>query len=198
MAILSAANNFRVMRAPLARRTCLLLACLGIAFPAVAQAQAPPALRGKSVVVSWTENRSLRAVGQPAFHDTQTPFSTAIYVSALGRPFIRQSARPHRQVGSADYVGAEGSTQSGGSRQVQFQASSLVVTTSMTAGGARRIVVDFDASYSRCTARVTTAKQVGAEIIRSRSLATGKPLEIRSVAVAGTRCSVRDGNVFAD
>jgi hypothetical protein len=178
---------------------CALTLLCAVADPGSgAQAQtAPMALRGKSVVVSWSEDRSLRPVGEPAFHDSRTPRSMSIYVSTEGRPFARTSASPMGSTGSADYVGAEGVTQAGGTRQIGFHGHSLEMTTTMTSGGARRIEITFSDSYTTCEARVITAKQVGAELIRSKSLVSGRPIEIRSVSVSGTTCTVRDGNVFA-
>jgi hypothetical protein len=174
-----------------------LLSVVLVAMPLVAQAQsAPAALRGKSVTVSWSEVRSLRAVGEPNFRETRTPFSVSTYVSTGGRPFTRVSASPGRISGSADYVGAAGASQSGGVRQVRFHGNSLEMTTTMHSGGARRIMVEFGGGFSSCAARVITGKQVGGGVIRSKSLATGKPIEIRSVSVSGVNCSIRNGNVF--
>ena len=42
-------------------------------------------------------------------------------------------------------------------------------------------------------------KEVGnSGVIRGKSLASGKAIEIRSVSITGTSCSVREGNVFAN
>src|SRR5215470_14217788 len=87
----------------------LFVSLLLIALPVSALAQsAPTALRGKSIIVSWSEDRSLRFVGEPAFRDTRTPRSMSIYVSSTGRPFSRNSATPMGHAGAADYVGATG------------------------------------------------------------------------------------------
>lgn len=178
------------------RKVTLALLVL-LAWPTVAPAQtAPDSLRNKSVIVSWTENRSLRVVGEGEFRDTSTPFSMSIYISSAGRPFARVSAAPGRgKTGSADHVGASGASNSGGVRQTRFSGNSLEMTATMQSGGARRISVDF--SGGGCSARVITAMQAGGSgVIRSKSLATGKAIEIRSVQVAGTSCSIREGNVF--
>lgn len=58
----------------------------------------------------------------------------------------------------------------------------------MTSGGARRIEITFNDSYTSCEARVINAKRVGAELIRSKSLVSDRPIEIRSVSVSGTTC----------
>ena len=75
-----------------------LLLTLLLAWPAAAQAQsAPEALRNKSVIVSWTENRSIRVGDNPNFRDMSTPFSMSIYISSAGRPFARVMATPGRR-----------------------------------------------------------------------------------------------------
>jgi hypothetical protein len=180
-------------------RKLLFVPFLLIALPSDALAQsAPAALRGKSVIVSWTEARSLRFVGERDFRDTRTPRSLSIYISSTGRPFTRNSVSPGGQTGSADYVGVTGASQSGGTRQTRFLGRSLESTVSMTSGGARQIAISFNDSYTSCEARVITAKQVGADVIRSRSLVSGRPIEFRSVSVSGTTCAMRDGNVFGE
>jgi hypothetical protein len=177
----------------------LFVPFLLIAVPPAALAQSAPAeLRNKSVVVSWSEDRSLREVGEPAFRDVRTPRSLSIYISSTGRPFSRNAVQPGGRIGSTDYVGVTGASQAGGTRQIRFVGRSLEMTTTMTSGGARQIVIAFNDNTTSCEARVITAKQVGAEIIRSRSLVTGRPIEIRSVSVSGTSCSIREGNVFGE
>jgi hypothetical protein len=99
--------------------------------------------------------------------------------------------------GSADYLGQSGAAQGGGVRVLGFKGNSLEMTTTMRAGGARRMMVNFANGFGDCSASVNTAKQVGFEVIHTRSLATGNALEIRSVEVSGVSCEVRDGNVFA-
>ena len=175
----------------------VLLAATATSAAALAQ-NAPPELRNKSVVVSWTESRSFRVVGHQAFHDQNLPRSMSVYISSVGRPFTRMAAMPGRRTGTAEYVGASGASNAGGSRVTAFGRRSMSLTTSMTSGGGRRITVQFAEGFSSCTANVITAKQVGSEVIRSKSYATGAPLEIRSVTASGASCSIRDGNVFAN
>jgi hypothetical protein len=162
---------------------------------AVAQV-APEALRNKSFIVNWTVNRSLRVVGEGAFRDTTTPFSLAIYISSAGRPFARTTATPGPRSGSVDKVGASGNSNSGGSRQVRFSGNTIEVLAS-NSGGARRVVVQV--SGGGCSAQVMVGKDVGGSgVMRAKSLASGKAIEIRSVQVSGTSCSVQQGNVFGN
>ena len=88
------------------------------------------------------------------------------------------------------------SSNSGGSRQVRFSGNTMQITASAQ-GGARMVVVEF--SGGSCNARVVIGKDVGGDgVIRAKSLASGKAIEVRSVAVSSTSCSVREGNVFAN
>jgi hypothetical protein len=173
----------------------VLLAAISSSAPALAQS-APPYLRNKSIVVSWTENRSFRKASEQAFHDQTLPRSMSVFISSVGRPFTRM-ATSSRQAGNVDYVGASGASNSGGVRVTSFGAQSMSLTSSMT-GGARQITVQFAEGYSSCTANVVMAKQTGSDVIRSKSYATGEQLEIRSVTASNAGCLVRDGNVFAN
>jgi len=62
------------------------------------------------------------------------------------------------------------------------------------ARGARRLVVDFDASFTTCTLNVSFAKQAGSPTILQR----GGMREIQSIEVQSTSCAVQAGNIFAE
>jgi hypothetical protein len=173
--------------------SCLML----LALPAAALAQsAPAAMRGKSVVVTWSENRTQRFVGEQQVRHLQVGYTMSVYVSSAGRPFSRLTATmPRGGSGSAEHVGAGGRSSSGGARQVQFQGRSLVMTAGLT-GGARRISVDFGDAFTSCSARVLIAKQVGSQSMRGKGLVSGRELEILSASAGSASCSVREGNVF--
>jgi hypothetical protein len=65
-------------------------------------------------------------------------------------------------------------------------------------GGARRITITFDESFSACTAEVIRGKQEGAQKIIGRSMIRqGATVEIASVRTSGASCEVKAGNVFA-
>lgn len=175
----------------------VLLAAIATSAAALAQS-APPELRNKSVVVSWTENRNFRKASEQAFHDQALPRSMSVYISSAGRPFTRMATSPGRRTGSVDYVGASGASNAGGVRVTSFGGHSMSLTSSMTSGGARQITVQFAEGYSNCTANVVTAKQTGSDVIRSKAYTTGEQLEIRSVTASGASCTIRDGNVFSN
>jgi hypothetical protein len=57
---------------------------------AVAYSASPPKeLYAKSIIVTWTEHRNQRQVGEADFRDVVVPLSLTIYVSTIGRPFSR-------------------------------------------------------------------------------------------------------------
>ena len=64
-----------------------------------------------------------------------------------------------------------------------------------TKGGAYRTVIEFDASFASCTARVALAFQPGKTSI-SLSPIIHKYIEIKSVTANGMSCSVKNGNVL--
>jgi hypothetical protein len=62
-----------------------LLASLLTALPAIAHAQnAPAALRGNTVVVTWVEDKNQRIVGATDFRQEHLNFSTSFYVDTGG------------------------------------------------------------------------------------------------------------------
>jgi hypothetical protein len=58
--------------------------------------------------------------------------------------------------------------------------------------GARRFVIDFNASYTTCSLHVSFAKQAGTASIIQRHGAR----EVQSIEVLSTNCQVEAGNVF--
>lgn len=171
--------------------------------PASAQdGGAPAGMRGKSAVVTWSENRVLRAVGEQATRHMGVNYNYSVYVSSAGRPFSRMSAtvmgpRGFSGTGSSEGVGASGQSFSGGARSMQFQGRSLINTSSMT-GMARRIQVDFDDGFASCTARVVVARQVGAQKMMAKSLVNQREIEVISATPGAAACAVRSGNVFGN
>jgi hypothetical protein len=179
------------------------VATLGLAALTTAYAGSTPPkqLYGKSVIVSWTESRSQRAVGEQAFRPMSVNLQRSVYVSTAGRVFARTSAGAtsgRRSVsGAAESVGTTGTNFSGGAHNVQFQGNSIIMTGGFTAS-ARRVMINFDNSFESCTAQAITAKEVGAKIAVWRGIGSGRLLEVESVSAGPASCSVRSGNVFAE
>jgi hypothetical protein len=171
-----------------------------LSAPALAPADAgspPAALYGKSVVVTWSEARSLRPAGSDLpFHSVNASYELGTYVSTAGRAFSRTSLTAGGRTGSIDNVGGSGHSSTGGLRTVEFQGNSLT-TSAAFQGGARRIVVNFGEGFANCTAEVVIAKQVGARTMTVTGL-LGRTIEIESATAGPASCSVRSGNVFGE
>ena len=174
------------------RTALMLLAPLFACFSGAVLA-APQALYGKSVVVSWTEQRMQRRQGEGEFRPATRQGEFSVYVGGTGRIFNRASmTNPKR--------GRSGATERVGdtkNRNVAFEGRSMVVTQHGSTGGARRIAVAFDDGFSSCTAQVIRGKEEGAGAIVARSAITpGRKVEIASVKTTGVSCAVKNGNVF--
>jgi hypothetical protein len=172
-------------------RIALWLLCNVVAalMPAVAGA-APSQLYGKSIVVSWTEQRSQRQPGWSDFRDIAQSGRLSFYVSSRGQLFKRITMG--NTAGGSGKVDSVGS----GGLAISFQGNSAVATYGRE-GAAQRVLVKFDSAFASCTADAIHAKREGAAILRTGSMIyRGMTVEIRSVRTVNTSCAIRDGNVF--
>jgi hypothetical protein len=178
----------------------LFVIVFGIAIPGLAHGQnAPSGLRGKSIIISWSEHRSQRQGYQTTFIDVTLPVSMKIYVSTIGRPFSSLNVTSRGgDTGSSQAVGSTANDRQAGERQITFQGRAMVMLQGSRAGLARRIMVDFNESFASCKAQVIFAKETGSAIVTTRNLNTGQRMEIRSASITGVSCSVRGSNVFAE
>jgi hypothetical protein len=172
-----------------------VIALLTASDPAFAQAPAP--LRGKSISVTWTETRSQRDAGETAFRPVSLPFDFTVYVSSEGRAFKRLTSisASRRQTGTNEGVGG-GRARPDGAVATQVNGNSIVHNAS-SGGLGRRIQITLDSSYSSCSAQVVSAKQAGAKVVATRSVATGGTVEFESVSAGAANCAIRAGNAFA-
>jgi hypothetical protein len=164
------------------------IACVVFTSPLKA---ANSALYGKSVVVTWTENRIQRDSTTPNFYQNSFQGRLSVYVSAIGRVFSRQGMERRGGAGANYQIGDTAR------RRIGFQAHTMTVVELAAVSGARRIIVTFDQDFQNCTAEVIRAKQVGTDMIVSDSvISPGVRVEIKSVQVSGIGCSIQSGNVF--
>jgi hypothetical protein len=176
---------------PLARLISLLVMSLTTQAHA---AGAPEALKGKSVILNWTETRQQRVVGQPNFYSVNGSDSTSIYVSTAGRIFSRRTNSTRAGSGTVERAPGEGSgAYPKGTVLFGGQTMTLIGETK---GGAYRTVIEFDANFVSCTARRAIAFQSGKTSI-ALSPIIHKYVEVKSVTVSGMSCSVKAGNVLA-
>jgi hypothetical protein len=159
---------------------------------------APQQLYGKSIIVSWTYNFTLRPAGsQLPFHPESVPHQVSIYVSTAGRLFMRHAATSRGGTGSRERMGGSGSSVEGGPSVLQFQGASLVFH-SIQGSSAAQIKIDFGQDFGSCTASAILGRGGGAATYTLKSISTGKMIEIQSASASGASCSIKDGNVFAD
>jgi hypothetical protein len=168
----------------------LSLALILILVGATPLSAAPPeGLKGKSVVVSWTENRVRRLEGESGFRPATVNMGLSAYVSTQGRVFNRMKSNS----GSNDQIA--GQTGDSAQRVPDFNGRSMTVTQQVR-GMTRRISVEFDPGYSSCTVRVAIDKGAGAAFVKG--FGTGRRQEIQSISATDASCSVRAGNVFGE
>ncbi len=172
---------------------CLVFGCLLLSYSPAAAA-APPQLYGKSIVVSWSETRSEREIGeQGEFHPVVVSRQMSTYISTVGRPFNRIVNSRGSKSGGNEQVGASGHF------TLQFQGHSLLQTHVSAGGdGATRVQSDFDDRFESCRAHVTVAKAAGSSTFTHKSSISGKMFETQSVAVGAATCSVKNGNIFGE
>ena len=173
-----------------------LIFVLGIVDAHVGTAlSAPTQLYGKSVVVSWSEERNQRVGGDPNPRSVVRFAEFKVYVSSAGKPFSRMTymasagRRGGMKTGNRDAVGGESN------RKVSFSGNTMSVVMPM-GGGARSVAVNFDGGS--CSAHVIMGKEAGSSSIRSKSIISGQDVEVLSVKTSDASCRIQDGNVFGE
>lgn len=157
-------------------------------------AGAPEQLKGKSITVSWTESRQQKNVGWDNFRTVNASHQLSIYISTKGRVFSRQTNSTRAGTGSTEQVAGEGGGGPYATRTPSFSGQNMTVIGA-TQGGARRTLVDFDANFTSCKARVSTAFESGKTSV-SVSPITHQRVEIKSAVTSGESCSMQNGNVL--
>ena len=177
-----------------------LIVLPAIAFLSAPAFAAPAQLYGKSVIVSWSEERQQKIVGEENLRSVSRSAEFSVYISDQGRPFSRMrysfaNKRGAQRSGNRDKVGGEGGG-GGGGRNVSFSGNTMNVSMRVGAGGARSIVVNL--AGDSCSAQVIAGKEEGARQIRTKSIVTGNELEIVSIKTSGASCRIQSGNVFGN
>ena len=160
------------------------------------EAATPTQLFGKSVVVSWTETRSSRWVGDgDRLFNTLRYGGLQVYISSAGKVFNRQSMKtPKGEGGASDQV-AGGAPDKFENRVVNFRGQAMTLATPMI-GGVRNVAIEFDSSFSTCNAKVLTGMAPGGKMVVMKSLPSGRPFEIHSIQSGQASCTIQNGNVF--
>lgn len=168
----------------------LAAASLLIATPL--QAAPSSDLVGKSISVSWTENRQGKVNGNE--RATSVSFQLQIYVGATGRPFTRLTGTSRGGTSSNDQVGGSGQSLGGGVRSVRADGNTITLQANY-GNFARTGRIDVSAGGSGCSAQMTVGKEPGSSPKPFRNSA-GHTIEIHSVSVSSPSCSIQQGNVF--
>jgi hypothetical protein len=157
---------------------------------------APRQLYGKSVIVTWQEDRrqSTTMDAQPTSITASAELS--VYISDIGRPFSRVTMNVSSARGSSTRMRRTDAVQGDGSaRSIGFSGSMLNATMPRGDAGAMQVSVSFDASFQSCSARVITGKAGGAQFTKMNAIRGGQ-VEVYSVRTSGEGCRVQNGNVF--
>jgi hypothetical protein len=158
---------------------------------------APSQLYGKSVIVSWTENR-MQTTDVSAVPQARTATGQlSVYVSDKGRAFSRVAISVNTprgtKSGNRDAVQGEGSA-----RSVNFSGNSMTVTAPRGNAGALMIAVKFESGFQGCSAHVVSGKSGGASSTHITSMVTGRTYDFFSVKTSNESCSIQTGNVFGN
>ena len=150
----------------------IVLSVGGIVFVTSLAAAAPPThLFGKSVTVSWTENRVQRDIDKQQPHSITSTVQWTMYVSMAGRHFVRQQRSSSGGGGGSntrDRAPGDGPAAGVQSGTINFNGTTMTQSAQYESG-ARQIVVSFDPSFGSCSARIIQGREGGRlQILRSQ------------------------------
>jgi hypothetical protein len=180
-----------------------LAAFMMLALPNSAFA-APQQLYGRSVVVSWREDRQQKVAGDDQMRLVGAFAEMRVYISDKGRPFSRLTlsvANKHGKIrsGSSNAVDGQGSAGDVSfNRTINFNGATMTARQPRGRGGALQVVVSFDSGFQGCSAQVLVGKSAGIQATSGRSLINGQPVEMYSVKAGGESCRLQNGNVFGN
>ena len=158
---------------------------IAAATPALA---APPQLLNKTILVSWSESAQQKLPDGRTITE-QIGRTRTVYVSSAGRVFVKSVARGSGGGGKTEEI-APGSSNT----SLSFKGNTLV-GHAIFAGFARQVVVSFDSAFSSCTVNVTYGRSGGPRTWKSYD--GQRTIELLSLSLGGTSCSIRDGNALA-
>jgi hypothetical protein len=160
-----------------------------------AEAAPPGALLGKSVVITWEENRIQRNEGELRFYSIKASYELAIYVSEKGRVFARAARSTRAGSGATERVDGKGDDPAP-THVPKFGDHTLQYFMPL-GGGGRLITAQFDAGFGSCAASARIGRSDGSQLIRAYSPITKRWVEIQSVEMSGGACAIQAGNVMA-
>jgi hypothetical protein len=172
----------------MAGRKIRVLAVLTVAATLIGGAAhaAPQGMLNKSVTVSLSVTIPARG-SDGSTQANPRAVTRTIYISSQGRVF----ARVDRQVGRRSQTVERGP----GEGTMRISGNSLVGVI-VFPSGASQMTVNFDPSFSSCTAQVVMGAEKGKPIVY-KGLNGMTYTQTGPAQVSGVSCSVRDGNAFA-
>lgn len=175
-------------------RILLIFALVSVSSAALA---ASSQLKGKSVVLRWVEHRVQRSEGETEFRKVNVNLEMAVHVGPDGRVTNRLRSNS----GTSDRVAGQtkGAAKASNipSRIPSFDGRSMTLVQGMS-GLARRISVEFDPRYAKCTAAVIFGKDTEVETGTMRAFGSGRAQEIKDVEISDTTCAIQKGNALND
>lgn len=168
----------------------LMSLCSSAAWPA----GAPQQLLNKTIAASYVAQMTLVAPNGRIIPRAVT-VQRLIYVSSAGRTFVKFSARGPQGGSRDNEIGPGDRTPAGRAREMRFEGSRLVGTAEI-GGGAGRIVITFDPSFTNCSLEVANARSGNDPIVRRGP--RGGVFEVQSMTYSGQSCSIREGNAVAN
>lgn len=176
-------------------RGCAALAALAQSVVCANAGPAPKQLYNKSVVIHWVES-TLQRAPDGSSRNPQINTTRTVYVSSAGRVFVKGTRSIKNRLYQGNKNTARGPEGGGGSGGLAFEGNQLV-GTAVFDGGARRLSVSFDPSFSSCTANVVYGKS-GSGNQKWKTLDGSQTFELISVSVGAVGCSIREGNAVAE
>ena len=159
----------------------------------------PEQLLGKSVVVTWNENRVQRTQGESKFREVNATHSMSIYIGSSGRIFSRLTNTTGLGSSRIDHI----QEQSAGDtivrkRAITFTGRSMTMNQPFRKRGMRHLLIGFGETFAECAAKLSYVAEAGSLTSLTRSPITTKMVEIKSIVMSGENCSVSTGNVFGN
>jgi hypothetical protein len=177
---------------------CAMSVITGLLIPSHGALAAPPQLYGKSVIVTWQEDRQQKLPGDDQMRFVGAGAEFDAYISDAGRTFSRvrfsvANRRGKIKTGNRDAVEGEGSA-----RSFSFHGSTMNASMPRGGAGAMQLLVTFDSGFQSCSAHVAVGKTSGAQFSRAKSIINGNQVDFYSIKTSGEGCRVQNGNVFGN
>ena len=157
----------------------------------------PAALTGKSIVLSWSDMRTLKNQPSGKIITIGQDSAASVYVSTARRVF---SSLKRTSYGSGHGPKEKTNNEISGAEHLlhwHFEDGSLVADQ-VFLRGARRVSIIFADDFRNCSVRVLHGKETGGEPIVFMGMNGDGPWEVLDIKVTSTSCAVREGNILAD